>query len=211
MKTISIPAFDFAELSPKAQRRVLDSIRQTEPDADWYVDTLNDVSRIAAMLGIRIDRDSKSKSLNIQFSGFWSQGDGASFTGRYAHHPSAPTEIREYAPKDAALHRIADQLNELQKANATTIKATISRNHHVRYVHENSVDISVTRGDDDEPVSAHIDAQLCDLLRDFMRWIYKQLETEYESLTSDERLAEIIDANEMVFSVTGENLTRFAH
>lgn len=211
MQTISITAYEFEELSQKAQRRVLDAIRETEPDADWYVDTLCDVNRTATRLGISIDRDGKGKSLNIRFSGFWSQGDGASFTGRYAHHPNAPTDIREYAPRDAELHRIADLLDELQNANTTSIKATISRNHNVRYSHENSVDIIVTRGDDDDAVSAQVDAQLCDLLRDFMRWIYKQLETEYENQTSDERLAEIVDANEMVFTVSGENLTRFAH
>ena len=53
----------------------------------------------------------------IWFSGFWSQGDGASWEGDYAYRKSATADLRAYAPQDRTLHRIADALRAVQRHN----------------------------------------------------------------------------------------------
>ena len=45
--------------------------------------------------------------------------------------------------------------------------------------------------------------ELEELLRDFMQWIYRQLEAEYEYQTSDEAIAENFTANETEFDADG--------
>ena len=52
---------------------------------------------------------------HLFFRGFWSQGDGASFEGSYAHARGAARAIRAHAPKDTELHRIADELHTVQR------------------------------------------------------------------------------------------------
>ena len=63
----------------------------------------------------------------IWFSGFWSQGDGACFEGRYAYAPRASLRIRDYAPRDTELHRIADALQALQRLNFYQLTASFRR------------------------------------------------------------------------------------
>lgn len=41
-------------------------------------------------------------------------------------------------------------------------------------------------------------------LRDLARWLYRQLEREYDYLTSDEAVDEAIVANEYSFTVDGK-------
>jgi hypothetical protein len=48
------------------------------------------------------------------------------------------------------------------------------------------------------------DEELAEALRAFMKWIYRQLEREYDYLTSDEAIAESIIANEYEFTEEGE-------
>ena len=62
-------------------------------------------------------RRDAGKSPHLVFRGFASQGDGASFEGQYSHARGAARAIRAHAPKDEELHRIADELQAVQKRN----------------------------------------------------------------------------------------------
>jgi hypothetical protein len=50
-----------------------------------------------------------------------------------------------------------------------------------------------------------VDAEevVIEALRDLARWLYRQLEREYEYLTSDEAVDESIVANEYTFTAAG--------
>src|SRR3546814_12883100 len=74
----------------------------------------------------------------IQFRGFWSQGDGASFEGRWHHAKGSVVKIKAYAPKDAELHDIAARLNAIQRRNFYQLYAIITQRGH--YCHENPID-----------------------------------------------------------------------
>lgn len=146
-------------------------------------------------MGIDIDK--------IYYSGFSSQGDGACFTGAYSYKKGAVNAVKEYAPTDETLHDIARDLQLVQKKHFYGLSASVSHRGH--YQHENCTDISV---DYDAPnyqgMSEDAEDAICEALRDFMRWIYHRLETEYDWLTSDDQVKEAIAANEYEFTEEGE-------
>ncbi len=75
--------------------------------------------------------------------GFASQGDGASFEGRYCHANGAARAIRAHAPKDEELHRIAGEPQAVQKRNFYQVHCTIRTRGN--YCHEHSMAIEVER------------------------------------------------------------------
>ena len=45
---------------------------------------------------------------------------------------------------------------------------------------------------------------MLEAIRDLARWLYRQLQTEYDHLTSDETIEQSIIANEYTFTETGQ-------
>ena len=199
--TVAQTAYTYDELSDAAKETARDEYRSTALDYEWYDSVYDDADQIAKILGIEIDRRGKHTPA-IYFSGFWSQGDGACFEGSYAYAKGAHKRIREYAPLDNELHRIADKLYALQRRNFFQLSANVT--HSGRYCHEFCTSIFVNR--DGCPIDADTAEDLADILRDFMRWIYRQLEAEFDFLTSDEQIEESIRANEYLFDEDGHPL-----
>ncbi|RYJ30575.1 antitoxin of toxin-antitoxin stability system, partial [Escherichia coli ATCC 25922] len=138
----------------------------------------------------------------IWFSGFCSQGDGACFEGRWHWQPATPRKIREYAPQDRELHRIADTLQAVQKRNFWQLQAEIS--HRGRYCHPYSMDITVTRNSPTgQAMTTDAEAAVSEALRDLAFWLYRQLENEYDWLTSDAAVDEALLINEYTFTEAG--------
>ena len=52
-------------------------------------------------------------------------------------------------------------------------------------------------------MTADAEEVVTEALRDLARWLYRQLEREYEYLTSDEAVDETIAANDYTFTETG--------
>ncbi|WP_192361443.1 antitoxin of toxin-antitoxin stability system [Mesorhizobium mediterraneum] len=197
------------ELSEAAKEKARAWYREGAFDYDWYESVYNDFERICAILGVEL----KTKTVALMgggarqkpciwFSGFWSQGDGACFEGHYRHAKAAPGTIRDHAPKDDELHRLADALQTSQRRNFYQLHAAIS--HRDRYYHEYTMAIAVER---DSPtyqdMTADAEEAVTEALRDLARWLYRQLEREYEYLTSDVVVDEAILANEYTFTATG--------
>jgi hypothetical protein len=176
---------------------------------DWWDSVYDDFRQICDIIGIELGMGEPS------FTGFWSQGDGASFTGRYTasklwdysdrlpilYYETAPAKIRAHAPEDAELRRIADELCMLSRIYFP-IHINITRFGSSSYVHEQTMDCYVEpmEGDPDdwaEEVHATVQEQGAMLMRDLARWLYLTLEKEYDYLTSDEAVWEAIQANEL--------------
>lgn len=168
---------------------------------DWWDWTYDDFKTQMAAKGIEVD--------DICFSGFWSQGDGASFTGWV---------------KDNTLFLKAHELTEtypwitklLEMGGDFTLK--IERTNS-RYAHENTVGVDliftslfshhIESRDDLRSAIAdrwdqHLDAEyatICavvsEIVRGYCRDLYQQLEEEYDYLTSDEAVWEAIESNEL--------------
>jgi hypothetical protein len=137
------------------------------------------------------------EELQIYFSGFSSQGDGVMFLGRYWPRADACAAIAAHAPQDEELKRIAAELTALQVAAGLQygrqIEAQIKQyKNGGNYSHSGCMYIDATFVDeeDGEAPTNQDENILCDLLRAFADWIYKQLEAEYDYLCSDEALQE---------------------
>lgn len=191
MRTVEHNLYQFNELSDSAKERAREWYRTTF-DYEWWDFVYDDAKEVGKVLGIDIS--------NIYFSGFSSQGDGAQFMGDYEYRKGASKEIRSYT-NDEELHRIADDLQEIQRRNFYSISASVSHDGH--YVHEYCTTINVHDSRDID-VSDDTEESIKELMRDYMRWIYRSLEREYEYLTSDENIDEMMVANEYEFDENGE-------
>ena len=190
MRTIEKTIYQFDELSEKAKEKAREWYRSIP--GDYYAENVFQyAATIANILGI--------DDLEIYYSGFWCQGDGACFEGDYCYKAGAAKAIREYAPHDTELHRIADELQAVQRKNFYQLTATCA--HSGRYYHEYCMTVDVYRSDDKTHDAGD---DITELMRYFARWIYRQLETEYDYQNSDEVIDETIIENEYEFYENGE-------
>ena len=207
---IETTVYRLDELSDAAKDNARAWYREGGFDYDWYAFVFEDFQRIAEILGIRLKTRAARlygggtrQEPQISFTGFWSQGDGASYQAFYAYRKNATREIRSYAPKDTRLHAIADDLQVAQRRNFYQLRADVSHRGH--YYHEYCMAISVER---DSPTCQDMteDAEdaVIEALRDLARWLYRQLERERDYLSSDEAVDETIAANEFTFTETGQ-------
>jgi hypothetical protein len=209
MHIVETPVYDFTELSGAARDKARAWFRETI-DHDWWDSVYDDFEQICPILGItlatrtvRLMGGGTRQKPCIWFSGFWSQGDGACFEGRYAYAPRAPHRIREYAPQDTELHRIADALQRLQRDNFYQLTAVIR--HRGRYSHAYCMTFDIDRDSPaGHPIVNRGEDDLIEALRDLANWLYRALEREYEFQTSDEIVDEGMSANGYTFTVEGQ-------
>lgn len=196
MKTVCIECRQFHEWDEKVQQRILDKHYDINTDHGWWKYTYDDAKNIGELMGIEIE--------NIYFSGFSSQGDGACFEGYYRYKKGSVKEVKAYAPTDERLHRIAERLHDLQKGHFYGLTANVKQYGH--YSHEYCTEIDVSKNGDYLSTEREYEAEkeLIDILRDYMRWIYRQLEAEYYFQTSKEAIIETLKANEYEFDQWGK-------
>ncbi len=181
---------------------------------EWWDCVYEDFYQICHILGIELDKGEPS------CSGFWSQGDGASWTGRYqaqsllsgyetsgTYSPTydlAPAKIRKHAPQDEELHRIADELCLLGRIYGP-VYATVRRHNNNNYVHSSTMCVSeweyydeeLDVNDMDDLILDHIEETLLDVFKALADWLYRSLEREHDYLTSDEAVIDTLEANEI--------------
>ena len=198
MKTHTVSTYSFAELSPKAQARALEDHSRLCGEF-WESDcTIDDAKQCLAFAGFTIEK--------VYFSGFWSQGDGACFVGRWVARHVDAAKMRQHAPQDAFLHAIADNL---EKWAADYPQASFRVKHSGRYSHEFCTEFAVDLYGDAEPSEeqrTHADDAekgMIEEARDAMRWIYRQLQADYEFVTAEPQVRESIEANECEFNADG--------
>lgn len=125
--------------------------------------------------------------VQINFSGFWNQGDGASFTGK--------VDIKEYLKAG----KLSNKFRSVYYwSDIVDLNFVISRGIW-RYVHEKSttVDYSDNYYDTSEKCEAQLE-ELLEIVREevyrFNLEIYKELEELYDHLTSDEAVRETLES-----------------
>ena len=182
-ETVTREIFTFDELSDDAKEVARNWWRDVAGHDDWYEPVEYDFHHILGLLGFT--------GVKSNFAGFRSQGDGASFTADYSYSKGGAKSLKEYAPRDSELHRIADALQDLQRRNFYRIEDSITRFWRSgNYVHSGTM-------------TCECDA-LLEICRDLADWYYAALEREYEYLMSDESVNESIRANEYEFLESGE-------
>ena len=180
------------------KEELIERHRDINANHDWWDAVYEDFDIICKCMGIDVDKGEPC------FSGFCSQGDGASFTGTFNGEvaENAPEEIRKHAPLDKKLHRIADELCMLGRLYYRAY-AHISRLYGTNYYHQYTMFITGLEpmyGDADDwadAVHALVEDGLQDLFRDLAGWLYSSLDVEYDYLTSDEAVWDTIVANDL--------------
>jgi len=190
-------ALKFSALSKSAKAHAREKWRNDYCFDEWeYTHILDDCSDVAALIGIDIDqcerRGKKTRMHDIRFSGFWSQGDGACFNGRYKFKPDATQAVISYFGSPdrckeplritnelATLHITRMLLNLEPLQGLITTFGSYSNSSTMRY------EAISYEGEDHEIDNDH-DHDVLTLMRDFADWIYDRLEKQYEYATSDE-------------------------
>lgn len=202
MKTITqiTHVYEFSELSPAAKANARDWYREASTDDSFGSEcVIDDAKHVFAACGVTIDR--------IYYSGFWSQGDGACFEGTWLASDVKVGGVKDEAPVDEELHRIAA---EFERIAALFPRASFTVKHRGYYQHENCTEFSFCFPDDDDNemettiASARAETDLTEAAKDAMRWIYRQLEKDYEWRNSDEQVDESILCNCYTFTEEGE-------
>jgi len=196
MKTKTITLYQFDELPAAGKAKAIENHRYINVDYGGWADcTLDEWKEKLTAFGY--------VNPKIQYSGFSSQGDGASFTCKVIDLPvliKAQKDSREFA---AVLRRL--------KSGKLEIEAEIMRTSN-RYCHKYTVNARVNwYMEDNHRDTPALDAQLAQLesytndhARGLMTEIYRDLESGYDDLTSDESVIDTLTANEYYFTAQGE-------
>ena len=209
-RIVETTVFTIDELSDAAKENARIWYRDQGLHDEWYDFIYEDFETICGILGItlattpvRLYGGGNRDKPQIFWSGFSFQGDGASFAGYYSHARGAGRAIRAHAPQDTELHRIADELQALQRKNFWQLNAAVRQRG--RYCHEHTMTIEVERHSPTwQPPTDDAEDAVTEAMRDLARWLYRQLRQEYEHLTSDEAIDETLATNQWSFTASGE-------
>ncbi len=182
MRTKVIETYGIEELEGRAKERALDWLREGL-DYEWWASIYEDAKKCAAILGIEID--------NIYFD----FDNGACFNGRFSYAKGWKKALKAYAPIDKELLRIGQELQAIQKSFFYSLSGAIECNDRYKTTK------AVFHWSDNTPES--IESDLSQVFTDFASWIFSQLRTEYEWLTSEEQLIETAKANGYAFDSEG--------
>jgi hypothetical protein len=217
MRTIETTVFHYSELSESAQEKAREWYRHATDFDDFYAEcVIDDAATIADLMGIDLNQN-PVKLMNgqtrydpaIYYSGFWSQGDGASFECSYRYKPGSVKAVASHTGNDKELIAIATALQTIQKKYFYSLRAKSKVSGH--YVHSNCMQVTVDYYDPSSKYSYNVEretdkgeSEITEALRDFANWIYRQLEREYDYQNSDDAIAESIICNEYEFTEEGE-------
>ena len=209
-RIVETTVFTIDELSEAAKENARIWYRDQGLHDEWYDFVYEDFETICRIIGVtlatspvRLYGGGTREKPRIFWTGFWNQGDGASFEGRYSHAKGAHRALRAHAPKDTELHRIADELQAVQRRNFWQVHASLRQQG--RYCHEYSMAIEVERDSPTgQPPTDGAEDTVIEALRDLARWLYRQLREEYEHQTSDAAVDEALIVNEWTFTAEGK-------
>ena len=189
-----------------SKEELLAQFRDINVSHDWWEFTYEDFKNEMAQKGVVVD--------DIFFSGFWSQGDGACFTGTVSSSNfKLFMEAFDLHDKFSAAYYFAQS----QEVYMNIV-------HQGYYSHENTMSVQLhdytgnPYGEEDglryetydtmqtlfnEDFDA-LEDELQELMQNEARKLYRRLEKEYEYLTSDEVVWETIEANDLRLQHEGE-------
>jgi hypothetical protein len=186
-------------VSDELKQELLERYYEINVDHDWWDCTYED---------FKVDMDTKGIHVeDINFSGFWSQGDGASFTGAvFVGQFAKFMEVHDLCERYPAAKFFADQ---------SELRLDMFRNTS-HYCHENTInvvlhDITGNPYDDFTPrweiydtMQTLLDSEYAaleldceEIVKGYMQELYSRLQKEYEYLTSEEVVWETIVSNEL--------------
>lgn len=188
MKQITINLYSFNELSPETQKKVIEDNRNINLDHHWHDFIYDNWKKKLSSYGFIAPI--------IHFSGFYSQGDGACF--------DAAIDLETVLKQED----IPAEYKKLILAKDYIDFGIESNSSYYSHEHTRFIDWCLSDWNVDVRTQSNIILQsFCDWLEskriDFCQRIYKDLQEEYEHLTSDEAIKETIVANNYTFEING--------
>ena len=183
---MSTTTYKFSELSEAVQHIAHEKYAYDDVDLSL---TVLELTELLEMIGFL--------SVKIYYSGFYSQGDGACFTGQYTYRKGFLKAVKsEWG--NTELHAILDQLQALQCRNFYRLESDIYQRGH--YVHENTMYYV-----HEHTMHDNHDNDLIYVWRSLAQWMYRHLKKEYAYQTSFEAFREMAEVNRWKFADEGEN------
>jgi len=202
----------FSELDETAKAYAVEKYNDT--NESWWSESVIEMAKEdGKALGFDID--------TVYWSGFWSQGDGASWTGRIDIVKWCTNQMAENPE-----YRILRAMAEGELIEPYTHVSQSGRYYHQYTMGVDSID--VIRDDEDkydgeleplfvgntclellaavggEDALTALEKDILESARDYAVTIYHNLEKEYEYMSSEEAFAETAEANDWSFDETGE-------
>lgn len=173
--------------------KILDKNRQVNVDYNgWWDGVYEGFCEKANSEGFMVTAD------NISFSGFWSQGDGASFT--------CTVNVLDFIKHHKMVTQYRNLVNAIKNGKVAEYTEVYRSSHH--YSHENTCSVSSIAVYED--VSTNVESNIDELEQiinrrryNLCKELYKDLEGDYEGLTDDECVEETLRCNEYEFDMSG--------
>jgi len=194
MKEVKIQTFEFDELSPFARRKALTDLRECNLDYGWWEHLTEFFVELLAAAGVSASPD------DVRFTGFYSQGDGASFSGSYAYQKTAPERLTARLGGEdlKAWLCFADNLENAARPSSYTAEVDITApSGHYAHAYTMSARATCEKGRADE-------AEFLETFRKMANWYYQAIEDEFNYLTSEMAITETIAANGWTFLSNGQ-------
>jgi hypothetical protein len=209
----TITEVPYNELPDSDKQTVLDKYRTINVDYERWCDYLLDDWKL------RLGNDGFGEC-DIEFSGFWSQGDGASFTSDRLPSPSSDTDVsrtwNDLCNAATLLDTPVDR-DDIYNLSWGKVVRSGSRYHHEHSVHVDwELDVDTVNPDligyELTPYYTAFMQALTKFYSEYLpnrvvhlcREIYRELNEEYDYQTSDEVVAEALIHN-MTFEVDEDN------
>lgn len=201
-KTITLYTYD--ELSDKAKERARQWWNECRGSEDYDVVT-EYFAEIVRLMGfdltthtVRTMGGKEWQEPNIWWSLAYVQGDYAGFESRYSYTKGGAAAVKSYAPKDETLHAIADSLQEMQKRNFWQISAKI------RFDDRRGYEIAEVLKEGCYMYGSDAESVIREACKALSRWLYSKLREHDEYLTSEEAIADAMEANGHTFREDGK-------
>jgi hypothetical protein len=210
MKTITLKLYSFNQLDKEAKQKALTTYQDLNIGFDWWEDEFDDFIALCSYLGITVNKDS------IKFRGFYSQGDGSSFSAMVdipkLVNAIANQSWKGYAPMQEFVF-IVPQIDH--RVTALVVKGIlpsepqiIGRSRQYGVVTDLGISEVIKDGKTHDNIFEELD-KLEEWLRSVAEilnsHLYKTLENQYEFLTSDTAIKESILTNDYLFTADGRS------
>lgn len=187
MKEVTVKLYAFNELSKKVQEQLIEDNRDHETEHDGWYEPITE--------GFKEDMISAGfDDITTNFTGFWSQGDGACFYGKVTDNQKLIETLKESSYIEKELN-----IPGIDELDIRVIKTT----HH--YAHSNTITADLEAPDTEYDYS-YLEDIITQWARHKSDGLYQSLEKYYDELTSDESVTEYLNERGEVFQENGKTL-----
>ena len=202
MKKKTIDLYEVSDLKLPGNEKLLQKVLSKHIEYfvtdDWYSFTKDELFDYLNLIGF--------ENIDIRFSGFYSQGDGANFTGVLQREHLKPyPRVGHISKLREACDTFYEYLKDIPKGYTLDIYK-IKSAPYCFYTHENTTEIDLKDDDYGNSFYGFNLKGLEESYKQLCKIYHRQLEDDYFTLTSDEYILEMFEEENAVFTELG-NLT----